>query len=723
MKDKPKSTERLASFTIMGMVAGIAAGLFLGETAGKLTFFSTLYINLLQMTALPYILFSLIGGIAKLKADEAKTLAKKGGFIVLALWVIGIVILIAMPMAFPAQQTSSFFSTSVLEAPKKVDLIKIFIPSNIFKALADNIVASVVVFCVIVGLALMEMEKKDEVLRLLDTLSQLMVSITKWLANFAPYGVFSIMAVTAGTMTFNEFGRLQAFLLIYVIAFFLLTFLILPGLASLLTPFGSREVVEASRTALVLSFSTGKVLIVLPLIIESIKTLFESHDLEKDKAAATSEFILPMAYAFPTLGTILTMLFIPFAAWYSGKPMTAPDYGLYIFAGLPSFFSDVSVAIPFCLDLLKLPSDLFSLFLATGTVTKCMSAALKVMYLLVLGLLVACALEDSIRFQWRRFGTFFASSIVLTGLLIFGAHSYLSWTCKGNYHYDKVIKSMRLQGVTVPSVIARTGPNPEAFRAGESNIERIKRRGVIRIGFIPDNLPWSYYNNEGELVGFDVELAHRLAHDLEVTIEFVPFTYISLSQEMEKDYFDIAMSGIPGTYERSERMRFTDPYLYIHNALVIPDYRDREFLTISSIRTIKNLKIAATPLCSPTDRLKSSITGASFIPIKSDSDFFKGNQGGADALFTSAEGGSAWTLLYPDYQVAMPFPSYYTTPLVYPFFGGDNSRMNEYLNHWILLESHDGTIQDTYDYWILGKGSEKKEPRWSIMRNVLHWVK
>ena len=32
------------------------------------------------------------------------------------------------------------------------------------------------------------------------------------------------------------------------------------------------------------------------------------------------------------------------------------------------------------------------------------------------------------------------------------------------------------------------------------------------------------------------------------------------------------------------------------------------------------------------------------------------------------------------------------------------------------------TLWHLYDRWILGKDAEQKEPRWSVIRNVLHWV-
>ena len=112
------------------------------------------------------------------------------------------------------------------------------------------------------------------------------------------------------------------------------------------------------------------------------------------------------------------------------------------------------------------------------------------------------------------------------------------------------------------------------------------------------------------------------------------------------------------------------------------------------------------------------------MTIKSYRDFFeqKGPGEGLDALFTGAESGSAWTLLYPSYQVVTPFADDISIPLVYPFSGGDDAAMDEFIDHWVLLKKHDGIIDSGYDYWILGKGTETRGPRWSVIRDVLGWV-
>ena len=101
MNNRPKPSKRLglAELTLIGLAAGIFCGLFFGEEASRLNIIGDIYIRLLQMTVLPYIFFSLIANIGQLTVEQAKSLAKRAGTVLLILWGIGIVMVITMPLA------------------------------------------------------------------------------------------------------------------------------------------------------------------------------------------------------------------------------------------------------------------------------------------------------------------------------------------------------------------------------------------------------------------------------------------------------------------------------------------------------------------------------------------------------------------------------------------------------------------------------------------------
>ena len=82
----------------------------------------------------------------------------------------------------------------------------------------------------------------------------------------------------------------------------------------------------------------------------------------------------------------------------------------------------------------------------------------------------------------------------------------------------------------------------------------------------------------------------------------------------------------------------------------------------------------------------------------------------------------AWTVLHPDYKAVFFKTHINKFPVAYAV-AHNNLELQAYLNSWLTVQKSAGTVQSLYDKWILGKGAEKHSPRWSVVKDVLHWVK
>jgi ABC-type amino acid transport substrate-binding protein len=69
----------------------------------------------------------------------------------------------------------------------------------------------------------------------------------------------------------------------------------------------------------------------------------------------------------------------------------------------------------------------------------------------------------------------------------------------------------------------------------------------------------------------------------------------------------------------------------------------------------------------------------------------------------------------------VPGPGLIKIPLAYPV-GRRDERLATFVNTWITLKRKDGTLDATYKHWILGQDAVARRPRWSIVRDVLHWM-
>ncbi len=111
----------------------------------------------------------------------------------------------------------------------------------------------------------------------------------------------------------------------------------------------------------------------------------------------------------------------------------------------------------------------------------------------------------------------------------------------------------------------------------------MRKRGTLRVGYNKDNLPFSFFNSQKELVGFDVELIHQMALDLGVTVEFIPWNYQTAMQLIEQKAFVIGIGGLTVTPERLTRIDFSIPYINLTAGIVVEDYRRHDFASWQEI--------------------------------------------------------------------------------------------------------------------------------------------
>jgi ABC-type amino acid transport substrate-binding protein len=254
---------------------------------------------------------------------------------------------------------------------------------------------------------------------------------------------------------------------------------------------------------------------------------------------------------------------------------------------------------------------------------------------------------------------------------------------------------------------------------GQSRLERIRERGVLRVGYNDDNLPYAFRNGRGELVGLDVEMAHALANDLGASLELVPFVRSELARQLDADHFDIAMSGLVGTIERSQSMRLSEPYLDATFSLVVRDHRARDLDTYAEITSVASLRVGILTESQFSEAVRRHLPQAETVQIESTRWFFE-EEHDLDALILSGEAGAAWCILYPGFQVVVPTRRRVSMPFVYALPRQDE-ELAQFVDFWIGLQKSMGRIDDLSDYWIRGEGIIAPTPRWSILRDVLGW--
>lgn len=713
---KEKRKISLSGLILIAFLLGTLTGLFFGESAAVLQIIGRVFFQLLQMTILPYITFSLIANLGGLSPATAKAITARTGWVLGVSWLVVLLLVLAGSLALPALESASFFSTSDVTPPESADLLGLFIPANPFRALSNNFVPAVVLFSIALGVALMGIEGKQAVLDQLRVIAKALARISGTVAKLTPIGVFGVTASAAGTLRLEDLGRIQAYLILLIGSAVLLVFWILPMALSLLTSLRYRDILGRLSDAMIVAFSTDSIFIALPLISEAAASLLEKSPKDSREKTQSFDVVLPVIFSFPHAGKLLLLLFVVFAAWFSGNPLAAFKFPPFALAGLFTLFGSSSGAILFLLDFLRIPADLFQLNVVTSLLTGRIASACGVMHLFAVALLSTVSLRET-RLKMNRLLRLMAGSSVLLIFFLTATHVYLRFSLRGAYEKDKLISAMKPILPTAPAVVHRDGfSRPLETGGTSSRLEDIRSRGVLRVGYHPDALPFSYFSSSGQLVGLDVEMAHLLARELGVRLEFFPVSLDVLPSQLSRHQIDVAMASIPGNTDLFDKIRLVEPHLEVRLAIVVPDYRRGEFDSVEAIRRMKDVRIGVSGGTYFAEKLRETFPNLEVVTLRSQREFFEKN--GADVLLVSAEGGSAWTLLFPAYSVVVPSPTKVFQPLSYAV-SKDNVELGEFLSHWVLLKKAGGTLDRLRDHWILGKGAGDRGPRWSILRNVL----
>jgi Na+/H+-dicarboxylate symporter len=759
----------LTSWILVGFILGILTGLVFGSLCSVLKPFSEAFIKIWQITILPSVALSLIVGIGGLKRDTAKAIALKAFLLLLLFWVICVVGYFSFQLAFPARVEASFFSTQDLAVKTDINLIDQFIPSNPFLSLSDGIIPATVLFCLFLGFALMLDDGNGPILTILQSLLRALDRMTHIIALTFPLGIFVITAVMAGTLTIEGFLELQVFLITLAAAAILLGLVVMPLLVTCLTSFHYRDILAASSRAMLLAFSTGTEFITLPLITDGVEKLFSgrvsdpdtgngsgtdragdqdprnipggtdmagnrARDPERGNIRSYSEVLVPVAYTFPLLGGLVPFLFILFVAWLYQNPLDLLEQIQLVVVGIPSFFGSSKLSVISLLDLMHLPADAYNLYISSGILRQAFVAPLSVISIFSFTTITIALTTNRARFRWKRAAMSVLVVILLSALLIAGLHAGFTVLLAGTYHGGDQISRIELpldpEGNRLDRVVNTTvylhkedvppvaPPGPGA----RDEIRQIRERGVLRVGYNSNNVPFVFFNDKGELVGYDVEMAYDLARTLNVSrIEFVPITGTTLAESLDNGSCDIVMSAVMVNTDRLDQMKFTDPTVTVHMAFVVPDGKKEEFTKLDDVKKMDGLRVAVYNNTALVKVARQLLPRATIVPIDAKEEFFVG--GKADALMIPAEEGYTLTLQYPFFDVAIiePYDSYLMM-YGYPVARDSSESYLLALNYWIRMEKDYGMLDQKYNYWVLGRMPDMVEPRWSVVRNVLHWV-
>ena len=269
---------KLHTQILLGMAAGIFVGLLLGEKAVMVAPLGKIFISLLKMLIMPLILASIVTGIVSI--GDVKNLGRIGGKTLVyylgttfTATFIGLVMVnLLHPGAGMIQGGGTGTTLTRSTPPSVLSVLMEMVPSNIFKALAEDKVLPTIFFSILLGSALATTkDKSGPLISLFDALNEVMKKLTEWIMALAPLGVFALMATTVGKMGLSVFKPLALYMLTVLAGLGVHAFLVLPSLLRFLGLFSPWTFFKAMLSALATAFSTASSAATLPVTMECLE--------------------------------------------------------------------------------------------------------------------------------------------------------------------------------------------------------------------------------------------------------------------------------------------------------------------------------------------------------------------------------------------------------------------------------------------------------------------
>ncbi|MEM7428779.1 MAG: transporter substrate-binding domain-containing protein [Pseudomonadota bacterium] len=268
-----------------------------------------------------------------------------------------------------------------------------------------------------------------------------------------------------------------------------------------------------------------------------------------------------------------------------------------------------------------------------------------------------------------------------------------------------LLKNLKQLGLAIlVAISALTGSALSASADGV--LEDILKRGTLKVG-MSTFVPWAMRDKQGNLIGFEIDVATKVAEDMGVKVEFVPTAWSGIIPALLAKKFDIIIGGMSITPKRNLTVNFTIPYAHSGQQMaastkLAEGFKSRDDFNQSSV-TIA-CRRGATP-CNAAQKLFPKATVRRF-----DDDaqaFQEVVNGNAHAMISSAPKPRFWSDAYPG-KIFLPFGGENLTKGDEGFAlrKGDHDAMN-FFSNWIRVNTSNGWIGARHDYWFKDQSAWK----------------
>ena len=234
--------------------------------------------------------------------------------------------------------------------------------------------------------------------------------------------------------------------------------------------------------------------------------------------------------------------------------------------------------------------------------------------------------------------------------------------------------------------------------SSSGQLEIIRSQDALRVG-VSIFVPWVMHDSRGELIGYEVDVARKLAEDMGVRVEFVEASWASIITGLLADEYDIIISGLSLTPKRALLINFSEPYSHSSSVLIAGKklagkMRNKEQfnskdVTIGVVRDSIGEKLLGQDF--PMATLKAFDSESQIIAALLSGKIY--------AMMTSTPKTGYLLNRHAD-EVFQPFSQPFSVHAEgFGVLKGDADFLN-FLNTWILYNSQNGWLSERHHYWF-----------------------
>lgn len=261
---------------LYALISGVAVGVILGPQAELFKPLGTIFLNLINMIIVPLILSSMTVGIANI--HDPKKLGQLGTktiLLYLGTTVVAILIGLVFGSIFQPGQGLGLETTITQNPEKQVpfsELLVSIIPKNPILAMVEGNFLQLIIYSVFLGVAInLAGDKGRPLLDFLESMADVMYRLTSIVMEFAPVGVFAIMAWVSGSFGIGVLLPLFKFLLVYYLACSAHVIIVFCGMLRFLARLNPLPFFRGMSDAIMMAFTTCSSSATLPVSMHCVQ--------------------------------------------------------------------------------------------------------------------------------------------------------------------------------------------------------------------------------------------------------------------------------------------------------------------------------------------------------------------------------------------------------------------------------------------------------------------